>query len=629
MCGITGIFSETVFQGGEQIVRMTDSLIHRGPDGWGYVALAPDLPTESVRRKDTPDIQAKVFLGHRRLSIIDLNGSAQPLSNRNGNIWTTFNGEIYNYRQLRHSLALKGHTFREDGDTEILVHLWEEYGEDMVDHLVGMFAFAIYDIKQDLLFLARDRFGQKPLFYMEQGGVLFFASELQALKTVDSFPADDIDNIAMAQYFRYGYIPSPRTLYRGVSALEPGHSLIRHNGHNSLICYWRPQVTGEVSEVNICALSEKINRSVKSRMMSDVPLGSFLSGGIDSSLITASMVRQTEEKVKSFTISTGESWCDESKEAQLIADHLGTVHHTFEVKPDFIEVSAKLAKHYGQPFADPSAVLTYYVSRETVKHVKVALAGDGGDELFGGYGSYTNSAKYALFGAVPAVLRPALAKFAEIFMRSTQTNIKDAILAARRIPGKGENISSLYHGYWRERMFVDDFRQELQASEEIEIEKFTSFFNSASSDDPIDRWMEADQRMYLPDDILTKVDIASMAVSLECRAPFLDHRVAKFANSISSGAKLKNNTTKYLLKQLAELELPHEIINLPKKGFSMPLGDWMRDELKEWTHSLIFEDSSVWEPYMKKESVEKIWKQHISGECDHSARLWQIAVLNH
>ena len=627
MCGIAGIVSQNGGAGGEQIVKMANSMIHRGPDDWGYVALNPDSDSTPVRQKDTTTLPAKVTLGHRRLSIIDVNGSAQPLSNRTSKIWITFNGEIYNYKELRKSLILKGHTFREEGDTEVLIHLWEEYGEDMLKHIIGMFAFAIYDLKQDSLFLARDRFGQKPLFYMEHNGTLSFASELQALKQLNQFPLDSIDNIAMAQYFRYGYIPAPRTIYNGVSSLLPGHYLLRKGEHSSLVSYWTPEVTGTETEVNLEELQEIIDNAVKARLISDVPLGSFLSGGIDSSLITASMARQMTEKVDSFTISTGNSWCDESKEAQLIADHIGTNHHTFNVEPNFIEISAKLAKHYGQPFADPSAVLTYYVSRETRAHVTVALAGDGGDELFAGYGSYLNSAKYAIFGNIPNFARPIIANLANPFLRNSQPNIKDAILAAHHIPEKGENISPLYHNHWRKYAFNDDFKHKLQNSQNEDLNKFISYFNNASSDNSIDRWMEADQRMYLPDDILTKVDIASMAVSLECRAPFLDHRIAEFANKISSNVKLRNNRTKSLLKELAEKQLPTEIINLPKKGFSMPLDKWMRNELKDWTHSMIFDNIEKWEPFLKTKTVKQMWKQHQSGSIDHSNRLWQIATI--
>ncbi len=549
MCGIAGIISDEAFQGGEDIVRMTDAMVHRGPDDWGYLTVNPG-ENSSIRTKDAPSGKAKILLGHRRLSIIDIEGTHQPLCNEEATVWVTFNGEIYNYCELRKTLILKGHTFKENGDTEVLVHLWEEYGERMLEHLVGMFAFGIYDSKQDVLFLARDRFGQKPLFYWEQEKSCIFSSELQALKQIDNFPVDDSDDIAIAQYFRYGYIPSPRTMYKNVFSLNSGHYLLRKEGKNSVVQYWKPEVSGEVTEVNLEELQDLIDKSVKSRLVSDVPLGTFLSGGIDSSLVTSSMVKQLNRKVDTFTISTGDYWCDESKEAQLIADHLGTNHYTFKVKPDFIDISSKLAKNYGQPFADHSAILTYYVSRETRTSATVALAGDGGDELFGGYGSYINSAKYAIVGRLPLFTRPIFAKFANIFYGTTHPNVIDAILSARSIPEKGENISVLFHDYWRKQSFSEDLKNRLSEVESNDLDLFISYFNEAKSDNLIDRWMEADQRMYLCDDILTKVDIASMAVSLECRAPFLDHRIAEFANRIASGSKLKHSQTKFLLKEL-------------------------------------------------------------------------------
>jgi len=627
MCGIAGIICADPSSRGEDIVRMTNALEHRGPDDWGYVSLGRSNSESSKCQKDTPAESADIFFGHRRLCIIDVAGTQQPLCNEDSSVWVIFNGEIYNYCELRKNLIAKGHELREKGDTEVLVHLWEEYGENMLEHLVGMFAFAIYDLKQDVLFLARDRYGQKPLYYLNKAGNCLFASELQSLKQLDEFPLDSIDNIAMAQYFRYGYIPSPRTAYRNVCALQPGHFLTFSKGQLTVKQYWKPSVTGEKTELDLDELQALIDASVKSRLISDVPLGAFLSGGIDSALITSSAMKQLPTPIETYTISTGNNWCDESKEAQITADHLGTNHHTFKVEPDFIEISAKLAKHYGQPFADHSSVMTYYVSRETRKHVTVALAGDGGDELFGGYGSYINSAKYALFGRVPQFLRPIIAKLADAFLRSSQPNVADSVLAARLIPEKGENISGLYHDYWRKNVFTEDFNRNIKLSEKHDVDRFVLYFEAAQSSDTIDRWMEADQRMYLCDDILTKVDIASMYVSLECRAPFLDHRIAEFANRISSGAKLKNNQTKYLLKELAKKQLPSEIIYRPKMGFSMPMGEWMRNELKDWIYSVIFDDTSRWEQYLNKNSVKRMWQQHQEGVFDHSGRLWDIVPL--
>ena len=629
MCGITGIASTTPINAGKEISRMTDALYHRGPDDFGYVALSPGRHTDHRLKEPPPSEQANIFLGHRRLSIIDITGSQQPLSNAAGTVWVTFNGEIYNYRELRKSLKLLGHKFREKGDTEILLHLWEEYREGMLEHLVGMFAFAIYDSTHDRLFLARDRFGQKPLYYMTLGSRFYFASELQALKQINGFPESEINMTAAGHFFRYGYIPSPLTFYRNVYSLMPGHFLLRDKGHNCLTMYWKPAVTGELETVVLDEVQEKIDKSVASRMISDVPLGAFLSGGIDSAILTASMAEQKKnESIETFTISTGNSWCDESAEAELAAKHLNTTHHTFTVKPDLVEISEKLARHYGQPFADSSSVMTYYVSREAVKFVKAAISGDGGDELFGGYGGYVNSAKYAIFGKLPSSLRSILAHSASCLLRNSQKELPDSIFAARPIPQKGENISCLYHEYWRKKIFSDDFLGYAENSAEAENELFVKYYNDAVSDNPIDRWMEADQRMYLADDILAKVDTASMAVSLECRAPFLDHRLAEFANRISAKRKLKGGTTKAILKELLTRRLPQEIVKRPKKGFAMPLDNWLtKSPLKDWAYSQIFDNSDTWQPFLNKKAVTSMWQSHQNGERNHAARLWQIISI--
>jgi asparagine synthase (glutamine-hydrolysing) len=331
-----------------------------------------------------------------------------------------------------------------------------------------------------------------------------------------------------------------------------------------------------------------------------------------------------KEEVNTFTISTDGSWCDESEEAALTAEYLKTKHHVFSVKPDFVEISAKLAEHYGQPFADHSSVMTYYVSRETRKYATVALSGDGGDELFGGYNSYLNSAKYAFLGRLPSPIKQAHA----LLLRNSQQGLKDSLLAAAPLPRKGENISTLFHFYWREKAFNTEFKKEIELAAEEETELFTRYFEEAESENPLDRWMEVDQRMYLADDILAKVDIASMAVSLECRAPFLDHHLAEFANKISSTVKLKGGKTKYLLKLLAEKQLPAGISGRSKKGFSMPMNEWLRGDLKDWAYGQIFDNKATWLPYLNEEAVKNFWSEHQKEKFDHSGRLWQIISLN-
>lgn len=630
MCGIAGIIGNKIGSWGKEILHMTDSLFHRGPDDWGVVHLNPGSGNARVLRKPETIGTAKVFLGHRRLSIIDVEGTRQPLCNENGTVWTIFNGEIYNYSSVAKSLTSKGHTLKEKGDTEILPHLWEEYKESMLEHLVGMFALAIYDTGQDVLFLARDRFGQKPLFYWENGEFLSFASELQALRLLEGFPEENLNRIALAQYFRYGYIPNPGTIYKNVFSLPPGSFLLRKNSENVIKQYWKPSVLGDIPTVDINELQNLFDESVRLRLIADVPLGTFLSGGIDSSLITASMKYQMKEPVKTYTISSDSEWYDEAAAAKIIADHLKTEHTTIPVKPDFAGISQKLARHYGQPYADHSSIPTYYVSRETRRFVKVALTGDGGDELFAGYNSYTNSRIYLILGNLPSMLKKILAGIAEYALpkgSNLSTHLPDSLLSAHRISLKGENIACMFHRYWRELCFQPDFIRSLEEENNYQVDTFLRYYREAESPYPVNKWLEADQRMYLCDDILTKIDISSMSVSLECRPPFLDHHLAEYINRISLKIKLKNGETKYLLRRLAEKRLPPSIINLPKKGFSVPLGDWMKKNLKDWICSEIFDSKDAWTPYLKEEIVQRMWKEHQSDRIDHSMRLWQITAF--
>ncbi len=614
---------------GGAVAAMTEALRHRGPDGHGFLAMRAGLRSADLRTDDPPEGEGTLFFGHRRLSIIDLAGSAQPLCNEDGSVWTVFNGEIYNYREIASGLAAKGHVLRDKGDTEVLVHLWEDRGEAMLDELVGMFAFAIYDSAKDILFLARDRFGQKPLYCMEAGGLFAFASEIQALWTLESFPCSDIDPAAMACYFKYGFIPSPMTAYRGVRSLPAGSCLVRRNGISSERRYWKPCVRGLGGAADLDRLESALDDSVKLQLRSDVPLGAFLSGGIDSALVTASMARNLEGKVRTFTVGTGRNWFDESEEARMTAAHLATEHHEIKVDPDFADASRLLARHYGQPFADHSSILTYYVSRETRRFVKVALSGDGGDELFGGYGSYTNSGLYKIVGLIPQAFRSAAASLLKAmpFGGARRQYLPDSIMSACSPPEKGENIACLFHDHWRKLCFTEDFKRELAGCGD-NTDVFTSFYSGAPSSDAAEKWMETDQLLYLPDDILVKVDAASMAVSLECRAPFLDHRLAEYANSIPAREKLKDGTTKHLLRRLAGRRLPAKIANLPKKGFSMPLGKWIRDDLKDWMHALVFGGAGAWQRYLDRKAVAKLWEEHQRGAADHQSRLWAVAEIS-
>ncbi|MEA2011961.1 MAG: asparagine synthase (glutamine-hydrolyzing) [Verrucomicrobiota bacterium] len=633
MCGICGIYSNESINKFDVLKRMTDSLVHRGPDDYGFIMLNPgeNMNPETVDLRSPQNRPVRTFFGHRRLSIIDLKASQQPLSNENGSVWTIFNGEIYNYAELRENLIQRGHILKTEGDTEVLVHLWEEYGEKMLEYLVGMFAFAIYDTNSDALFIARDRYGQKPLYYSKNTKEFYFASEIQAFKSAGILNKSDIDNSAVAQYFRYGYIPGPRTIYNNLRSLEAGHYILLQNGKMSKEQYWKPNVSGQKTSIDLVELQTLFDESVRLRLRSDVPLGVFLSGGIDSSLIGASATRQLpKESLKTFTISTGDHWCDESETARSIANYLGTEHSTFSVKPDLVDISKKLAIHYGQPFSDFSSVPTYYISRETAKNVKVALSGDGGDELFAGYGSYINKTKYSILGRIPDFMRKSLAVTSEKIFATPNSgrNIFDALMSAS-LPGqKGENISGLFYSHWQKQCFANDFRETLEKQGTTEINKYYRYYSEAKSNNPVDKMLEADQRMYLAYDILTKVDIASMAVSLECRAPFLDHHFAEYANNISAKEKLKGGKTKYLLRKLAAEQLPKKIVNLPKKGFTLPMNQWIKSDLKDWMHSLIFDNPSNWTPYLQENKIKTMWKEHQSGKLNHTMRLWMVAIFN-
>jgi len=573
--------------------------------------------------------RAKVWLGHRRLSIIDVEGSAQPLANEDGTVWITFNGEIYNYAELRAALQSR-HCLRTAGDTEVLVHLWEDRSEHMIQPLVGMFAFALYDARRDLLLLARDRFGKKPLYYWHGPAGLAFASELQALWEVEGFPIDELDPAAVAQYFRYGYVPGPRTIYRGVWSLPPGHLALVRNGRVELIEYWRPRVCGESWSGGLDEIETLLDDAVRLRLNADVPLGAFLSGGIDSGLVVASMVRQ-RDRVNTFSIAMPEARLNESAEAASTAMHLHTVHHTFEVQPDVVGVAERLARHYGQPFADYSAIPTYYVSREARSQVKVALTGDGGDELFAGYERYVNYRWTRLAAMLPAWPRRCVAGLARRTFGQADLGgrIAEYLASAAALPEKGERHSSLFHPQWQDRCFEAGFKHVLREASNSDLDRFSQLYREAVSPHPLERWLEVDQRLYLADDILTKLDVASMAVSLECRAPLLDHRLAERVNRLPLAAKIRAGQTKRVLRALARRRLPERILAVPKRGFTMPLADWLRHELRDYSVGLLFEGSRPWEPYLAAQSLRRLWEAHQSGREDHSMRLWTVIAWCH
>jgi asparagine synthase (glutamine-hydrolysing) len=620
MCGIAGIFSATPRAMGVTLGRMTDNLAHRGPDGQGFASLSPGFPRPEPAAVVPPTGEARVFLGHRRLAIIDLAGSAQPLRNEDGSVWLVFNGEIYNFRELAGELAAKGHVLREKGDTEVLVHLYEEYGPDMAARLNGMFALAIYDTRTDTLFLARDRYGEKPLFYFEAGGLFAFASELQGLWPVPGFPFDAVDAVAAAQYFRYGYVPSPHTIHTGVSCLPAGHVLTRQGGRTHVSAYWRPRVTAGDPAMDVAELGALVDEAVRSRLVADVPVACFLSGGIDSSLIAASM--RALGPVDTFTIATGGP-DDESVVARETARVLGTNHHEYRVEPEFTAIAARLARHYGQPFADYSCVPTYYVCRETARSVKVALSGDGGDELFAGYDRYANLRLAGLVGLGGPLARSVLPRLAGLVAGpgDGRYQLRDFLASARSYPAKGENASSCFHEAWRRAVFTDVLRR---ADAAAHTARFGALYAEAAGNTALERCLETDQRMYLPDDILAKVDIAAMAVSLETRAPFLDHRLAERVNALPDEQKLMGRKTKLLLRALARRRLPSALAELPKRGFSLPLASWLRGDLAAFARDTLLGAPDLYADYLRPAAVACMLDDHLSGAADHALRLWMV-----
>jgi len=621
MCGIAGILSHAPSRSGRALLAMTDALRHRGPDGRGHVTLWPGRPCHGPV-VDTPSPDAGVvFLGHRRLSIIDPQGTSQPLRNEDGSVWTVFNGEIYNYRELRTLLEKRGHTLREKGDTEVLVHMWEEFGEDMASHLNGMFALALYDVRKDILFLARDRFGEKPLYYWDGPDMFGFASELHALPLLDGFPEDRLDAEAMGRFFSLGYIPHPRTVYAAARSLSPGHVLTLRSRVARERAYWRPEVTGEAKRLDLDELSLRLDEAVSSRLVSDVPVGCFLSGGLDSSLVAAAMARIATPRT--FTISTGDEAGDESAVARRIAGHIGSVHQEFLVEPDFVTIAERLARHYGQPFADYSAVPTYYVSKETRCHVKVALSGDGGDELFAGYDRYANSFAASVCGLAPLQLRRLLAQLA-CRGGDHRSHLADFILSAGPPFRKVDAPSSLFHAHWRSGTFQPVFLSEIGEPGFSGLGPLGRRYEEAVGGDVTSRLLETDQAIYLPADILTKVDIASMSVSLETRAPLLDHRLAEFVNRLASPLKLAGRMGKVPLRDLARRYLPGDVAGLPKRGFTLPLAEWMRGDIRDWCHAAVFDAADAWKPFLLPQAVSRLWSDHQAGRRDHSMRLWAI-----
>lgn len=618
MCGICGIYN---FGSGEPadeetLRRMMRMLRHRGPDDEGTY-LSPTCPG--------------LGLGHTRLSIIDIEGGRQPMTNEDGSLWLVFNGEIYNYRELRADLEARGHRFRTQSDTETILHLYEEAGTACLEHLRGMFAFALWDERRRRLLLARDRLGQKPLYYWSDGRRFAFASESRALLGVPGVPRE-LEPEALHHYLTLAYVPSPLSMFRGLRKLPPAHFLLVGERVGEPARYWDPGFDREEprpEEEYAERLRETLREAVRLRLRSDVPLGAFLSGGIDSSITVALMSTLSEEPVKTFSIGFQERAYDEVHYARLIARRYHTEHREFTVRPHCLEVLRRLVWFYGEPFADSSAIPTYYVAGLTREFVTVALTGDAGDECFAGYPRYRAVKLAGYFDRLPAVLRRLLTL--KVWQRlpagpeqkSSLRRLKK-LLSALALPAERRYLTWL--AYFTEEQKRDLYEDGLlRATAGLDTTDLVAEpYRRVTGRDPLTAVTYVDLVTYLPDDLLVKVDIASMAHSLECRSPFLDHRVVELAARMPIGMKLRGFESKYLLKKTFADCLPREILRRPKMGFGVPIAHWFRNELRGFLEDTLLGKSAAERGYFRPQAVRRLIEEHVDRVFDHGYRLWSL-----
>ncbi|MDD4910403.1 MAG: asparagine synthase (glutamine-hydrolyzing) [Candidatus Omnitrophica bacterium] len=622
MCGICGIIKYNAGEGVDRPVleKMRDAMRHRGPDDAGIFINNGD--------------KVSLGLGHRRLSIIDLSSTGhQPMSNESGTVWTVFNGEIYNYRELRAALEKKGYRFRSQSDTESLLYLYEEYGEDCVRYLRGMFAFAIWDNSRRQLLLARDRLGKKPLLYYNKNGRFCFASEFRSILE-SGMITREVNYEAINYYLTFGYIPSPLTVYKDVFKLPPAHILTLRDNDMRIKRYWQLDYSEKISISEEDAQDEVIRllrEAVDIRLRSDVPLGAFLSGGIDSSTVVALMSQLSDRKVKTFSVGFEEGDYDELKYARRIAERFSTDHNEFIVKPKALDVLPLLVERYGEPYADSSCIPTYYVSRDTRQYVTVALSGDGGDESFAGYERYQAMLAAQAYQAMPGAVKYAVGAVAAFLPDSLSH--KNKIRRIRRFLDAAPLSAGRRYLRWvsvfddglKKTTCSDDFLNMVRTDNPIKL--IESYIGGANSAGFIDRLLMADVNTYLPEDLLVKMDIASMANSLEARSPFLDHKLMEFAAKLPEQYKIRRFTKKYILKKAIGGVIPRENIHRSKMGFGLPVGKWFRGELKRFLKETLLSPSSFKRGYFRPEAIKDMVDAHINQKKDYAFQLWSLLML--
>ena len=618
MCGIVGIaYANSRRVERADLQRMNDAIIHRGPDDDGFY------------------FNESVGLGMRRLAIIDLAGGQQPIHNRDKTVWIVFNGEIYNFQQLRDDLEERGHVFYTNSDTEAIVHLYDEYGADCVRHLRGMFAFAIWDEKDKSLFIARDRVGKKPLLYSHQpNGDLIFGSEFQALLAHPDI-SREIDYRAIDSYLSYLCIPAPQTAFKQIRKLEPAHWLRWRDGRIETQRYWHPDFSKKIKITEEEAIEETtriLRESTRLRMISEVPLGAFLSGGVDSSAVVALMAQESSQPVKTFSIGFEEQDYSELKYARRVAEHVGAEYHEFVVRPNALDVLPTLVEHYGEPYADPSAIPTYYVSKETRQFVTVALNGDGGDESFVGYERYVAMKFAEIYNRLPRSLRnyviepsltaiPASTNFRNRFVRFQR------FLRAASMPKAERYFSwlSTFGDDVKAEIYTEDLKRLTDGSNPIEF--MAKYISHSNGKGIIDTTLLTDLMNYLPNDLLVKVDIASMANSLEARSPFLDHHLIEFAASLPENIKQQGRDTKSLLKKVAARLVPKDVIYRQKMGFGVPLRYWLANELYDFTREVLLSEKAAGRQMFKPQVVERLIDDQRRDAKDNTWKIWTLLML--
>ena len=605
MCGLAGYLSARPVADGV-LERMTAALEHRGPDAGGFL-------------RDGP-----VALGHRRLSIIDLAGSPQPMSTPDGALSVIFNGEIYNFRAVRKALEKRGHELRTNGDTEVLLYAYREYGEAMLEHLQGMFAFALWDRPRRRLFIARDHLGVKPLYYHWDGAALVFGSELKALVAHPAVPRE-LDLDALGLYLECQYIPAPKSIYRGVRKLEPGHALRVEGGRFSTWQYWRPDYAPKrrlSDEEAVARLDLELRRSVESMLVSDVPLGSFLSGGVDSSLVSALMVDISGRPIDTFTLGfEGESAVSEHRHAELVARHIGATSHVLMMtQPDLVASFEHWVDAFDEPFADPAALPTLLLARLTRRHVTVALTGEGADEVFSGYGNYRKRVREE---RITSILGSSYSPLHHLVGLLPARVRKDRLLKAigERKSRRYVTIPHVFDAELASAAYADAFREKQRTRMADFAERY---FDECNSPEYIDRLMYVDARLWLPDDLLTKVDRATMAHSLEARVPYLDHRFFEFCARLDPGLKQRGATGKFILKKLAEKYLPASAVHRAKQGFVPPLAEWFSGLLRRDVEQALSADGLGRRGLFQAGALERL---RGAARPSDAGRVWALLVL--